>query len=78
MNKRLNLLAILVILLGGLSLTTTSALAGSYGDECETNSGATCTGTPCCVVLDNCYTGQEMCNWVLCQGFPEHPDCPVT
>jgi hypothetical protein len=79
MSKRLNVFATMVIILGGLSLTSSPASAGSSGDdECKTEDGATCTGTPCCVIGENCFTGLEMCQWAFCLQYPDFPECAVT
>ena len=77
----LNLLAITVIALGGITL----AASAPYGvvaqeserAECTSRSGEErCTGSTCCADENACYANQpEICKALFCADHPNSPIC---
>ena len=63
----INVMGMLVILGGGLSLTSASAAAGPVVvfDRCETDDGGVCEGDTCCSNGDMCSTSEDICREMM-------------
>ena len=63
----LNIMGLLVILVGGMALTSSTAAAGPVllFDRCTTDSGGVCEGATCCSNGKMCSTDKEICKEML-------------
>ncbi len=63
----LNIMGLMVILVGGMGLTSSTAAAGPamLFDRCTTDSGGVCEGDTCCSNGDICSTNEDICREML-------------